>query len=146
MGVNHSTNGRKIAAEPQRVTTCGGTMGDEVKTIREAAIELTVKLVEICDALPNRRVFTTQILRSCSSIGANASEAKYAQSDADFINKLEIALKECYETNYWLEVLFKTNSISEKTYESLVAECNRIRRQLVSSIKTVKEKSIPINL
>ena len=77
------------------------------KTIKELAVELTVELTEICDKINGRYVFVNQILRSCSSIGANAYEAKYAQSTADFVSKLEISLKECYETDYWLEILYK---------------------------------------
>ena len=111
-----------------------------MKTIRDGVIDLTVRIVALCDDLPNRKAFSGQIMRSCSSIGANASEAKYAQSSADFVHKMEIALKECYETDYWLEVLFKTDSISQENYQQLSADCNRIRRQIISSIKTVKEK------
>ena len=80
-------------------------------------------------------------LRSCSSIGANAHEAKYAQSKADFINKMEISLKECYETEYWFEVLFKVNSIDESTYKSLLNKCGTIRRKLIASITTAKNKA-----
>ena len=70
------------------------------KTIKELAVELTVEITAVCDNIKGRAVFTNQLLRSCSSIGANSHEAKYAQSKADFINKLEIALKECFETEY----------------------------------------------
>jgi four helix bundle protein len=74
------------------------------KTIKELAVELTIEVTAICDNIKGRGVFINQLLRSCSSIGANAYEAKYAQSRADFINKMGIALKECYETDYWLEI------------------------------------------
>ena len=113
-----------------------------MKTIREASIDLTVEIVAMCNAVSDKnvRVFTNQIIRSCSSIGANASEAKYAQSPADFINKMEIALKECYETDYWLELLFKTGTVGYEEYTRLSANCNRIRRQIISSIKKVKDK------
>ena len=86
------------------------------KTIKELAVELTVEITEICDNIKGRSVFVNQLLRSCSSIGANSHEAKYAQSRADFIHKLEIALKECYETEYWLEILYKVNSLQESVY------------------------------
>ena len=72
------------------------------KSIKELAVELTVELTELCDSIKAKSIYTNQLLRSCSSIGANAYEAKYAQSRADFISKLEIALKECFETAYWL--------------------------------------------
>ncbi len=110
------------------------------KSIKELAVELTVEITAICDGIKGRSVFVNQLLRSCSSIGANSHEAKYAQSNADFINKLEIALKECYETEYWLEILFQVNTIDETTYKSLVNKCGTIRRKLIASITTVKHK------
>ena len=110
------------------------------KTIKELAVELTVEITAICDGIKGRSVFINQLLRSCSSIGANAHEAKYAQSNADFINKLEIALKECYETEYWLEILYKVNSIDEITCKGLLNKCGTIRRKLIASITTVKKK------
>ena len=69
------------------------------KSIKELAVELTVEPTAVCDKIKGRAVFTNQLLRSCSSIGANSHEAKYAQSKANFINKLEIALKECLKQN-----------------------------------------------
>ena len=108
------------------------------KTIKELAVELTIEITAVCDTIKGRAVFVNQLLRSCSSIGANSYEAKYAQSTADFINKLEIALKECYETDYWLEILFKVGSIDENTYKTLANKCGAIRRKLISSITTAK--------
>ena len=112
----------------------------ENKTIKELSVELTVEITAICDGIKGRSVFVNQLLRSCSSIGANTHEAKYAQSTADFINKLEIALKECYETEYWLEVLYKVKSIDEITYKDLRNKCGTVRRKLIASITTVKNK------
>jgi four helix bundle protein len=108
------------------------------KTIKELAIELTVEITTICDNIKGRSVFVNQLLRSCSSIGANSHEAKYAQSKADFINKMEIALKECFETEYWLEVLFKVNSIDQIIYKNLINKCGTIRRKLIASVTTAK--------
>lgn len=110
------------------------------KTIKELAVELTVEITAICDGIKGRSVFINQLLRSCSSIGANSHEARYAQSNADFINKLEIALKECYETEYWLEILYNVHSIDETTYKGLLNKCGTIRRKLIASITTVKSK------
>lgn len=110
------------------------------KTIKELAVELTVETTDICNNIKGRSVFVNQLLRSCSSIGANAHEAKYAQSKADFISKMEIALKECYETEYWLEILFKVKAISEITYKNLVNKCGTIRRKLIASVTTAKNK------
>ena len=109
------------------------------KTIKELAVELTIEITAVCDNIKGRAVFVNQLLRACSSIGANSYEAKYAQSTADFINKLEIALKECYETDYWLEILFKVGSMEENTYKTLVNKCGAIRRKLIASITTAKE-------
>ncbi len=110
------------------------------KTIKELAVELTIEVTAVCDGIKGRGVFINQLLRSCSSIGANSYEAKYAQSTADFVHKLEIALKECYETDYWLEILFRIGSIDESVYKHLSAKCGAIRRKLISSITTAKEK------
>ena len=96
----------------------------EKQTIKELAIELTVDITTKCDEVKNRRVFVNQLLRACSSIGANASEAKYAQSRADFISKLEIALKECYETEYWLEILYKTDALTKQEYKEAYGKLN----------------------
>ena len=109
------------------------------KTIKESAVELTVRITAICDNIKGRYVFKNQLLRSCSSIGANAHEAKYAQSRADFINKLEIALKESYETEYWLEILFRTHTINKDVYGELNNMCGTIRRKLIASITTAKK-------
>ena len=109
------------------------------KTIKELAVELTIETTAVCDSIKGKSVFVNQLLRSCSSIGANSYEAKYAQSTADFVNKLEIALKECYETDYWLEILFKVGSMDENTYKALANKCGAIRRKLIASITTAKE-------
>jgi four helix bundle protein len=109
------------------------------KTIKELAVELTVETTAICDNIKGRAVFVNQLLRSCSSIGANSHEAKYAQSRADFIHKLEIALKECYETEYWLEIAQKSELISEDMAKVFLHDCGSIRRMLISSITTAKE-------
>ena len=111
------------------------------KTIKELAVELTVETTAICDNIKGRSVFVNQLLRSCSSIGANSYEAKYAQSTMDFISKMEIALKECYEAEYWLEILFKVNSIDENTCKKLINKCGTIRRKIIASVITAKRKS-----
>ena len=109
------------------------------KTIKELAVELTVEITAICDNIKGRAVFVNQLLRSCSSIGANSHEAKYAQSRADFIHKLEIALKECYETEYWLEILYKVNALQENVYRELDNKSGTLRRKLIASIITAKK-------
>ena len=110
------------------------------KTIKELAVELVVEITAICDNIKGRSVFVNQLLRSCSSVGANSHEARYAQSKADFISKMEIALKECYETEYWIEILFKVNAIDEATYKNLTNKCGTIRRKLIASVTTAKNR------
>ena len=80
-----------------------------------------------------------QILRSGTSIGANAHEGFYAQSRADFINKLGISLKEASETSYWLNILYKTEYINENIYVSLKNDIDEIIRIIISTIKTTKK-------
>ena len=111
----------------------------EQKTIKELAIELAVEVTELCDSVKAKSVYTNQLLRSCSSIGANAHEAKYAHSKADFICKMEIALKECYETDYWLELLYRIGTLSADQYKTVSDKCGTIRRKLIASITTAKE-------
>ena len=84
---------------------------------------------------------TNQLLRSGTSIGANIHEGNYASSKADFVAKFQIALKECYETEYWLKLFAKTNIISEQAYNKLINDSGRIRRILISSINTAKSNS-----
>ena len=85
-------------------------------------------------------VLINQLLRSGTSIGANIYEAQYAQSTKDFISKLEIAQKECFETQYWLDLLYETECMKETTYKSIQNDCGAIRRMLVSSLNTIKIK------
>ncbi len=79
-----------------------------------------------------------QIRKSSSSVYANIREANYGQSLADMLSKLEIALKECSETEGWLKLLFNCNNIDEETYKKNRNMCGRIRRMLISSCKTIK--------
>ena len=93
----------------------------------------------LCQSIkaPSNTMF--QIRKSSSSVYANIREANYGQSKADMLSKFEIALKECSETEGWLQLLFNTNAISEVTYKSIRNLCGRIRRMLISSCKTLKE-------
>ena len=110
--------------------------------LRNKSKEFAKQIVYMCrDIKANAResVLTNQLLRSGTSIGANIHEAQYAQGKKDFISKLEIAQKECFETEYWLELLFETGYISETVYKPLQNQCGTIRRMLISSINTVKK-------
>lgn len=88
----------------------------------------------------NIYVLSKQLLRCGTSIGANVRESRFAQSPADFVSKLTIALKEAEETQYWLELLFKSKLIAEKEYQSLYSDVDELIALLISSIKTYKTK------
>ena len=103
--------------------------------------QFAVDIVNLCtDIKENRKsnVLLNQVLRSGTSIGANIHEANYAASKADFINKFQIALKECYETDYWLGLFKDTHMITETEYTDLFNKCSKIRKLLISSITTAK--------
>jgi four helix bundle protein len=90
------------------------------------------------DGIKGKTAITNQLLRSGTSIGANIHEANYAQSKADFVSKLQIALKECYETEYWLELMQKSEIFTDDLVKALLHDCGAIRRMLISSINTTK--------
>ena len=110
--------------------------------LRDTAKAFAKEIVFVCKDIKlqhKETVLTNQLLRCATSIGANLHEAQYAQGKKDFISKLEIAQKECFETEYWLELLFETNYMSEENYIKLQQSCGTIRRMLISSITTTKE-------
>ena len=107
------------------------------------AKDFAVEIINICKSVKESKkesVLTNQLIRSGTSIGANIHESKYAHSTADFISKMQIALKECYESEYWLELLNRTGYIDDKQYRTVTNNCGQIRRMLISSINTVKDK------
>jgi len=115
-------------------------MQESKNMLREDSIDFAILVSDICDNIKGCSVYINQLLRCSSSIGANLHEAKYAQSRADFINKLEIALKESFETEYWLELLARKNKINDSTYKSLINKCGTIRRKLIASVNTAKSR------
>ena len=111
--------------------------------LREKSKEFAKEIVILCRDIKNvhrEAVLTNQLLRSGTSIGANLHEAQYAQGTKDFISKLEIAQKECYETEYWLDLLFETRYIPTEQFKSLQNACGAIRRMLIASLSTIKSK------
>ena len=86
-------------------------------------------------------IISKQIIRSGTSIGANINEANYGQSKADFISKMQIALKETAETEYWLRLLVLSDYITEEESKSILDDCLEIKRILISSINTAKENN-----
>ncbi|HZK22314.1 MAG TPA: four helix bundle protein [Oscillospiraceae bacterium] len=103
------------------------------------SMEFSVDIFKLCGAIKGNSALTNQLLRSATSIGANIHEANYAHSKADFIAKLQIALKECYETEYWLELFYRTAQINEETAVELKNRCGTLRRVLIASINTTKK-------
>jgi len=86
----------------------------------------------------NEYVLSKQFLRSGTSIGANITEAQYASSKKDFLNKMYIALKECAETLYWMELLFSCHYLAENEHNSLQTDCVELQKLLISITKSIK--------
>ena len=114
-------------------------MEDNKNKLREDTIVFALKVSDKCENIKGCSVYINQLIRSSSSIGANVHEAKYAQSKLDFIHKLEIALKECFETEYWLELLYRKNKLADSEDKHFKNACGGIRRRLIASITTAKE-------
>ncbi len=109
--------------------------------LRTRSKAFAIRIIAVCGEIDTRKgrgVLVNQITRSATSIGANIHEANYGASKADFVNKLQIALKECIETEYWIEIMTGTNCITQETSRELLQECGIIRRMLVKSITTAK--------
>ena len=104
----------------------------------DLSIDFAVNIVNWCESVKGKSVLTNQIIRSGTSIGANIHEGNYASSRADFVSKFQIALKECYETEYWLEIFRRTNIMDESTYSKFKNDSGKIRKILISSINTSK--------
>ena len=108
--------------------------------LMEYSEKLAVTVATLCEAISNENNICFQIKKSSSSVYANIREANYGQSPADMISKFEIALKEANETEGWLNLLFQTSKINEVSFREYRNLCGRIRRILISSIRTLKEK------
>ena len=114
----------------------------ENNVLAEKSIAFAIRIVNCYKYLTKQKresVMSKQILRSGTSIGANVHEAIYAQSKADFVNKMNISLKEAGETSYWLTILFKTDYIDSSMYESLDSDLKSILKIIASTIKTAKK-------
>ena len=107
--------------------------------LRDLSTDFAVKVIKLCDSVKGHYSLVNQLERSSTSIGANIHEANYAHSKADFIAKIQIALKECYETEYWIELFVKSELLNREIAKELYNQCGTIRRMLISSINTAKE-------
>ena len=104
----------------------------------DLSIDFSVKIIKFCESIKGHYSLVNQLERSATSIGANIHEANYAHGKADFTAKLQISLKECYETEYWIELLAKSDLIDRDTAKDLYNQCGTIRRILIASINTAK--------
>lgn len=104
----------------------------------DMSMDFAVEVITLCDTIKGHYSLKDQLMRSSSSIGANIREANYAQSKTDFVYKLQISLKECYETEYWVELFKRTKIIDTEIANNLLHDCGSIRRVLISSINTAK--------
>lgn len=106
----------------------------------EKSKTFALAIMNICEKIKNKNILVNQLLRSGTSIGANIHEANYAHGKSDFIAKLQIALKECFETEYWLDLFIKTNIITHED-SSIINQCGEIKALLISSINTAKQSN-----
>lgn len=106
--------------------------------LADMSTDFAIRILKLADGIKGHYSLVNQLERSGTSIGANIREAKYAHSRADFIAKLQIALKECYETEYWIEIAQKADLISDDISKTVLHDCGTIRRMLISSINTAK--------
>lgn len=111
--------------------------------IKTKSYEFAIRIVKAYKFLSSEQkefVLSKQLLRSGTAIGALVRESEHAESKADFIHKMSIALKEANETEYWLLLLHDTDYFEKKLFESIVADCQELIRLLISIINTAKRK------
>ena len=107
--------------------------------LADMSTEFAVDILSLTGNIKGHYSLSNQLERSGTSVGANIREAKYAHSRRDFIAKLQIALKECYETEYWIEIALKADIITADTAKTVLHDCGAIRRMLIASLNTAKE-------
>ena len=105
------------------------------------SMSFAVTVLKLCDSIQGHRSIVNQLERSATSIGANIREANYAQSRMDFISKLQIALKECFETEYWLELMERAEIVPSERISNLKHDCGSIRKMLIASCRTAKQNT-----
>ena len=110
--------------------------------VEEKSFQFAIRIVRLYQYLRSKKkefVLSKQLLRSGTSVGANVAEAQQAQSRADFLSKINIALKEAAETEYWLRLLRATDYLEEKEFRSIYSDCEQVKKLLVAIVKTTKE-------
>ena len=108
--------------------------------LRDLSMDFSVKIIKMCNGIKGHHSLVNQLERSATSIGANIHESNYAHGKADFIAKLQISLKECYETEYWIELFVKSELVDREVAKDLYNQCGTLRRILVASINTARGK------
>ena len=139
----YGTNFISYSAQAEYFINCA-IMLAEVMQLKEnklidLSMDFSVKVIKLCENIKGHYSLVNQLERSATSIGANIHEANYAHGKPDFIAKLQISLKECYETEYWIELFVKSALIKENEAKELNNQCGTIRRILIASINTAKE-------
>ena len=110
--------------------------------VEEKSFQFAVRIVKLCRYLREEKrehVISRQLLRAGTSIGANIAEAQQAQSKADFVSKMNIALKESVETRYWLRLLHATEHLSRTEFESILSDGTEVEKLLISIVKSAKK-------
>ena len=111
--------------------------------IRRKSREFAIRIVKLYKILKTERKeydLSKQLLRSGTSIGANIAESECAMSDRDFVSKLYISYKECNETMFWLEILYETDYLTKKEFDSIYKDCTELKKMLSSITKSMDEK------
>ena len=106
--------------------------------LTDYSMRFAVAVIKLCDNIQRRSVITNQLLRAATSVGANIREGKYGLSRADFIAKYQIAVKECYESEYWLELLLEADIVTKEELKECLGLCHDLRRMLASALNTAK--------
>ena len=112
------------------------------KAIQDKSFDLAVRIVNLCKYLQTEKreyILSKQLMRSGTSIGANVAEAQQAQSKPDFISKMNIALKESYETDYWIRLIYATEYVTQNMFESMIEDCRELEKLLIAITKSAKE-------
>ena len=112
------------------------------KAIQDKSFDFAVRIVNLCKYLQTEKreyILSKQLMRSGTSIGANVAEAQQAQSKPDFISKMNIALKESYETDYWIRLIYATEYVTQNMFESMIEDCRELEKLLIAITKSAKE-------
>ena len=112
------------------------------KAIQDKSFDFAVRIVNLCKYLQTEKreyILSKQLMRSGTSIGANVAETQQAQSKPDFISKMNIALKESYETDYWIRLIYATEYVTQNMFESMIEDCRELEKLLIAITKSAKE-------